>query len=122
MMAPSGTTRKRAVWHGAVLAESDQTVVVEGNHYFPPDALNWQHFERSSKHTACAWKGVASYYDVVVDGQRNRAAAWTYPNPSPAAAHIAGYVAFWHGVRVTHASDGETIAPPSLWARLRRRS
>jgi uncharacterized protein (DUF427 family) len=116
-MEQKRTTTKQAVWHGAVLAESDETVVVEGNHYFPPDALDWQHLEPSPKHTACAWKGVASYYDVVVDGQRNRAAAWTYPSPSPGASHIAGYVAFWHGVRVKQVGDAETGERRSLWTR-----
>jgi uncharacterized protein (DUF427 family) len=90
----------KATWNGAVLAESDQTVVVEGNHYFPPDAIRREHFQDSATHTTCAWKGVASYYDVVVDGQVNKDAAWTYPTPKPAAKQIAGYVAFWRGVQV----------------------
>ena len=90
----------RALWNDVVLAESDATVVLEGNHYFPPDSIEAQHFERSSQHSVCPWKGVADYYDVVVDGSRNRGAAWFYPAPTAAAAGIAGYVAFWRGVRV----------------------
>jgi uncharacterized protein (DUF427 family) len=90
----------KAIWNGAVLAESDQTIVVEGNHYFPPDAIRREHFQDSATHTTCAWKGVASYYDVVVDGQVNKDAAWYYPGPKPAAQQIAGYVAFWRGVQV----------------------
>ncbi|MFQ5967841.1 MAG: DUF427 domain-containing protein, partial [Acidimicrobiia bacterium] len=72
----------RATWNGAVLAESDETIVVEGNHYFPPDDLNWDYFSHSDRHTTCWWKGVASYYDVVVDGETNPGAAWFYPDPS----------------------------------------
>ena len=94
----------QAVWNGTVLAESDRTIVVEGNHYFPPDDVNSEHFESSSRHTVCPWKGTASYYDVVVDGQRNQAAAWYYPTPSRAAAQIKDHVAFWHGVKVKRAS------------------
>ena len=93
-------TPVRAVWNGAVLAESDRTVVVEGNHYFPAQALNREHFEPSDRTSVCPWKGVASYLDVVVDGHRNRGAAWHYPDPSPAAAEIKDRVAFWKGVRV----------------------
>jgi uncharacterized protein (DUF427 family) len=90
----------QAVWNGTVLAESDRTVVVEGNHYFPPEDVSTEYFESSSKHSVCPWKGTASYYDVVVDGERNRAAAWYYPKPSQAAAKIKDHVAFWHGVKV----------------------
>lgn len=90
----------KATWNGAVLAESDQTIVVEGNHYFPPGAIRREHFQDSATHTTSAWKGVASYYNVVVDGQVNKDAAWTYPTPKPAAKQIAGYVAFWRGVQV----------------------
>jgi uncharacterized protein (DUF427 family) len=90
----------RATWNGAVLAESDRTVVVEGNHYFPPDALRREHFRDSTTHTVCSWKGTASYYDVEVGGQVNKDAAWYYPSPSPAAAHIKDHVAFWKGVQV----------------------
>jgi uncharacterized protein (DUF427 family) len=90
----------RAIWNGAVLAESDRTETVEGNHYFPPDALRREFFRDSATHTACGWKGTASYYDVVVNGRENRDAAWYYPEPLPAARNIAGYVAFWKGVQV----------------------
>lgn len=90
----------KATWKGAVLAESDATIVVEGNHYFPADAIRDEHFRDSATHTTCAWKGVASYYDVVVDGQVNKDAAWYYPTPKLAAKQIAGYVAFWRGVKV----------------------
>lgn len=90
----------KAIWNGVILAESDQTIVVEGNHYFPPEAVNEAYFEASDSHTICPWKGTASYYDVVVNGDRNRDAAWYYPSASYVAKKIEGYVAFWHGVRV----------------------
>lgn len=90
----------RAVWNNTVIAQSDDTVVVEGNHYFPPEALHRQFFIASSHHSHCGWKGEASYYDVVVNGERNAGAAWFYPTPKPAAQHIAGRVAFWRGVRI----------------------
>lgn len=90
----------KAVWNGATLAESDETIVVEGNHYFPSEAINREYFRESSTHTVCPWKGTASYYDVIVDGNVNRDAAWTYPAPSAAAKRIEGYIAFWRGVRV----------------------
>jgi len=90
----------RATWNGAVLAESDETVVVEGNHYFPPESVNEQYFAGSETHTRCHWKGTASYFDVVVDGDTNSDAAWFYPDPSAAASEIKDYVAFWRGVRV----------------------
>lgn len=98
----------KAVWRGAVLAESDRTVMVEGNHYFPPESLRREHVRDSATHTRCAWKGQASYYDVVVDGQVNKDAAWYYPQPLEAARQIAGRVAFWHGVEVT--DDGRSSA------------
>ena len=90
----------RAVWNNAVLAESDSTVLVEGNHYFPPEALRKEFFRPSATHTECGWKGTASYYDVVVGGEVNPDAAWYYPAPRDAARQIAGHVAFWKGVRV----------------------
>lgn len=90
----------RAIWNGAVIAESDETVVVEGNHYFPVASVRQEHLAPSEHHTVCGWKGVASYHDVVVGDRVNRNAAWYYPEPSPAAAEILGRVAFWHGVRV----------------------
>ncbi|MFO0851787.1 MAG: L-histidine N(alpha)-methyltransferase [Gemmataceae bacterium] len=91
----------KAEWNGAVLAESDDTVVVEGNHYFPPDALRAEHFRPSSTRTVCGWKGTARYYTVVVGGRENPDAAWYYPEPTAAARLIAGRVAFWKGVTVT---------------------
>ena len=90
----------KATWRGKVIAESDDTVVVEGNHYFPSDAINREHFRESAKHTTCPWKGVASYYDVVVDGEVNKDAAWYYPEAKEAANNIQGHVAFWRGVIV----------------------
>lgn len=90
----------KARWNGAVLAESDDTRVVEGNHYFPPDSLDRRYFQPSATNTVCGWKGTASYYDVVVDGATNSDAAWYYPEPKPAAEEISGYVAFWKGVEV----------------------
>jgi uncharacterized protein (DUF427 family) len=90
----------RASWNGAVLAESDQTVVVEGNHYFPPGAVHSDFLRPSDTHTVCGWKGTASYYDVEVNGQRNPDAAWFYRDPKPAAAEIKDHIAFWKGVRV----------------------
>ncbi len=89
-----------ATWNGTVIAKSDNVVTVEGNAYFPPDALVEDHFEAADHTTVCPWKGTAQYYDVVVDGQRNANAAWFYPEPKNAAKEIAGRVAFWKGVRV----------------------
>jgi len=90
----------KAIWKGAILAESDKTRVVEGNHYFPPDAIKKEYFQSSDNHTTCPWKGLASYYDVEVDGQINKNAAWYYPVPKTAAKDITDYIAFWKGVRV----------------------
>jgi uncharacterized protein (DUF427 family) len=90
----------KAIWEGTVLAESDQCLEVEGNQYFPPDAIQAEFFKPSTKHTVCPWKGTASYYDVEVGAKRNHEAAWFYPEPKPAANQIKGYVAFWKGVRV----------------------
>ncbi|MFQ5899551.1 MAG: DUF427 domain-containing protein [Candidatus Methylomirabilia bacterium] len=90
----------KAIWKGAVLAESEGGVVVEGNYYFPPDSINSQYFSASDTHTTCPWKGVASYYDIVVEGEVNNDAAWYYPSPKEAAQHIKGSVAFWRGVKV----------------------
>ncbi len=90
----------RAVWKGTVIAESDETVMVEGNHYFPPESVNSDYLDDSATHTRCHWKGEASYYDVVVEGQRNADAAWYYPTPSSAASEIKDHVAFWRGVRI----------------------
>jgi uncharacterized protein (DUF427 family) len=90
----------KATWAGTVLAESDKTVEVEGNQYFPPDSVQMSHFQPSDYHTECGWKGTASYYNVVVEGQVNGNAAWYYPEPKSAASQIKNHVAFWRGVRV----------------------
>lgn len=90
----------KAVWNGKVVAESGKTVVVEGNHYFPPDSLKAEYFRDSDRHTVCPWKGTASYKDVVVDDKVSEGGTWYYPDPKPAAAEIRGYYAFWRGVAV----------------------
>ena len=92
----------KATWNGAVLAESDssKTQIVEGNVYFPPDAVNKAYVRESQTHTVCPWKGTASYYDVVVDGKTNKDAAWYYPDPKPKAGEIKDRYAFWKGVTV----------------------
>ncbi|MDJ0961721.1 MAG: DUF427 domain-containing protein [Acidimicrobiia bacterium] len=90
----------KASWNGVVLAESDDTIIVEGNHYFPPQALNRDFLVETDAHTICPWKGTASYYDIVVDGATNSGAAWYYPSPKPAASDIKDHVAFWRGVKV----------------------
>lgn len=90
----------KATWNNATIAESDKTIVIEGNHYFPPEAITSEHFQPSDKHTTCPWKGEASYYDVVVNGETNKDAAWFYPDTKPEADNIKGYVAFWRGVKV----------------------
>lgn len=90
----------QASWQGVVLASSDATIVVEGNHYFPPASLRREYLRASDTVSTCGWKGEAHYYDVVVDGRVNRDAAWYYSQPLPAAAEIAGYVAFWRGVEI----------------------
>ena len=90
----------KAMWKDAVLAESDQTEVVEGNHYFPPDSINKEYFKSSDAETVCGWKGTANYYDVVVGDAVNEQAAWYYAQPKEAAANIKGYIAFGKGVKV----------------------
>jgi len=90
----------RATWNGAVLAESDEVELVEGNVYFPPGSVKAEYLRESQTHTVCGWKGQASYHDVEVGGQRNADAAWYYRAPKEAASRIAGYIAFWHGVNV----------------------
>jgi uncharacterized protein (DUF427 family) len=90
----------KAIWNGAVLAHSDDTVVVDGNHYFPADSIDATLFEDSDTHTTCSWKGLASYKTVVVGGERNADAAWFYPEPLAAAAMVTDRVAFWRGVEV----------------------
>jgi len=90
----------RATWRGATLAESDDTVTVEGNHYFPNESIRSEYLRKSDSHTICPWKGEASYYDIEVDGAVNGDAAWFYPDPKPAAANIRNRIAFWKGVIV----------------------
>ena len=91
----------QAIWNNTVIAESDHTEVVDGNHYFPPEAIRTEFFRDSSQSTVCGWKGTASYFDVVVNGESNDAAAWYYADPKPEAQGIKGYVAFWKGIQVT---------------------
>jgi uncharacterized protein (DUF427 family) len=90
----------KAIWNGEIIAESDATVVVEGNHYFPADSVRTEFLSDSPQHTTCHWKGVASYYDITVDGSSNPGAAWYYPEPSEKASNIQDHVAFWRGVSV----------------------
>jgi uncharacterized protein (DUF427 family) len=90
----------RASWNHAIIADSDNCEVVENNQYFPADSVKRELLRESETHTVCGWKGTASYYDVVVDGQVNKDAAWYYPDPKPAASNIKGHVAFWKGVKV----------------------
>lgn len=90
----------KAIWNGTVLAESDDTIVVEGNHYFPENSINKEYFTESDTHTTCPWKGEASYYTLKVDGEKNKDAAWYYPEPKELAKNIEGHVAFWRGVEV----------------------
>jgi uncharacterized protein (DUF427 family) len=90
----------KAIWNGAVIAESTTTEVVEGNHYFPADTIKREYFKDSGTHTVCGWKGTASYYTLDVNGKQNADAAWYYPTPKDAAKNITGYVAFWKGVEV----------------------
>lgn len=90
----------KAIWNGAVIAESPNTIVVEGNHYFPMNSIKKEYFRDSNTHTTCGWKGVASYYDIVVNGAENKDAAWYYPDTKEAANNIKNYVAFWKGVEV----------------------
>jgi uncharacterized protein (DUF427 family) len=91
----------KATWNGEIVAESEDTVVVEGNHYFPSDSLRHEFFKASDQTSLCPWKGEASYYDLNVGDRQNPGAAWYYPAPKPAAEEIKGHVAFWRGVEVT---------------------
>ena len=91
----------KAIWNGKVLAESGNTIVVEGNHYFPLNTVKSEYFTPSETHTICGWKGTASYYDLVVNGETNRDAAWYYPQTKDEAKNIEGYIAFWKGVKIT---------------------
>lgn len=95
----------RAIWNGTVLAESDDTVVVEGNHYFPRESLVEEYFSPSGARSICPWKGAASYYTITVDGMTNPDAAWEYPSPSLLARKIKNRVAFWHGVEIVADND-----------------
>jgi uncharacterized protein (DUF427 family) len=90
----------KAIWNNTVIAESNETVIVEGNHYFPSDAIKSEYFQPSSTHTTCGWKGEASYYNLTVNGDVNKDAAWYYPQPKDAAKNIENHVAFWKGVKV----------------------
>ena len=90
----------KAIWNNVTIAESEQTEIVDGNHYFPPESIRREYFRDTDAHTVCGWKGTCDYYDVVVDGQVNAQAAWCYPDPKPKAENIKGYVAFWKGVQV----------------------
>lgn len=117
----------RAVWKGAVLAESDDTVKVDGNLYFPLASIRPEYFRSSDHHSRCFWKGQASYYTVVVGGAENRDAAWYYPDPLPAAEHVRGRVAFWRGVKIervrppeVESDDGAAPMTGPRWGRLRR--
>lgn len=90
----------KAIWKNTVLAESDNTIVIEGNHYFPPDSVKKEYLQESDAHSTCPWKGLASYYTIVIKGEENVDAVWYYPEPKEAAKEIKGYVAFWKGVEV----------------------
>jgi uncharacterized protein (DUF427 family) len=90
----------KAIWNGKVVAESDDTEIVEGNHYFPADSIESEFFQKSSHTTVCGWKGTANYFDLIVDGKTNAGAAWYYADPKPEAANIKGRIAFWKGVKV----------------------
>lgn len=90
----------RAIWKSEIIAESDNTVVVEGNHYFPPESVNKEYLKPSQTTTACPWKGTAHYYSILVGGEENRDAAWYYPDPKEAASEIKDHIAFWRGVDV----------------------
>lgn len=90
----------KAIWNGAVIAESDDTIIVERNHYFPAESVRQEYLKASDTHTVCGWKGTASYYTLVVDGKENPDAAWYYPETKPAASHVRGRIAFWRGVHI----------------------
>ena len=89
-----------AVWNNKIIAKSDETIIIEGNHYFPPNSINKEYLEESSQTTVCPWKVTAAYYNIEVDGKSNRDSAWYYPNPSEAAKEIKDYIAFWKGVEI----------------------
>ncbi len=108
----------RATWHGVTIAESERTIRVEGNHYFPAEDVRREFLRPSTTHTRCPWKGTASYYSVAVNGQSLSDAAWYYPDPSPAAASIAGHIAFWRGVKVERVREPGDRAERTLLPRL----
>jgi uncharacterized protein (DUF427 family) len=91
----------KAIWNNTTIAESDSTVVIDGNHYFPLASIHQQFFQASTHTSTCGWKGLANYYTINVDGKENENAAWVYKTPKEAASEIEGYVAFWQGVKVT---------------------
>jgi uncharacterized protein (DUF427 family) len=93
-------SKMKAIWNGEIIAESENTIVVEGNHYFPPESVNKEYLKSNTSKTFCPWKGTAQYYSIVVDGRENRDAAWYYAEPSKPAAKIKDHIAFWHGVEV----------------------
>ena len=95
----------RAIWQGVVVAESDETVLIEGNHYFPRHSIRWEYLKANPRTTVCGWKGTADYYDIEVAGEVNRGAVWCYANPKPAAETIRGRLAFWRGVSVVAVAD-----------------
>ncbi len=106
----------KAIWNDTVIAESSGCIVVESNYYFPADSLRWEYLRPSPRTTYCAWKGTATYYDVEINGNRNPAAAWSYPDPMPAAEAIRGRVAFWQGVRVEpDPDDSRSLGPPGAF-------
>jgi len=90
----------KAYWNDELIAESDETIIIEGNHYFPPESIKKAYFQDSNTHTVCPWKGNACYYSIVVNGEENKDAAWYYPQTKPLANQIQGYVAFWKGVEI----------------------
>ncbi|MBK0379737.1 DUF427 domain-containing protein [Mucilaginibacter segetis] len=91
----------KAIWNNRIIAESNDTIVVEHNHYFPKQSVKAEFLKPSATHTTCPWKGLASYYSLNVDGKQNPDAAWYYPAPKPAAENITNYIAFWKGVQIT---------------------
>jgi uncharacterized protein (DUF427 family) len=111
-----GLEMAKAIWNGEVIADSDDTIVIEGNHYFPLASVNREFLAESDRHTSCPWKGQASFYTIEVDGEQNRNAAWAYPTPKPAAAKIAGRIAFFKGVKVV--DDGSDVNESGMLHRL----
>lgn len=91
----------KAIWNGKTIAQSNETIIIERNHYFPPDSVDKGYLKGSDQYSVCPWKGTASYYDIVVDGKTNKDAAWYYPQPSERAKQIKGYIAFWRGVEIS---------------------